>query len=244
MLAICLLALPATALAKGDQEIVRIHSGKQWRLNDSICFQKKDQIVACGKVIGTSSYLVAIRVPRLHEKVSRGDRLLVAAAGPGRQPTSYGDTYVVTRTTPRFIHALTTGFFSNNKIFFPMVHVQAGLGRGWLLGVMPSYGSKPIDGTSVNALGTLATLEWFFTGNPLNGFSLQSAAGVYSVRASGDTAWLATGQMTLGWSFVTHGGFTMGIAGGGQYTSDSALAGTELLTRFQPLFRANIGWAF
>ncbi len=241
------------AIAKDRPEIVKIYSGKQWNMNDSICFhrdgEKIKEIVACGKVVGTTSYLVKIRVPELSEKVRKGERLYVAAAGPGREPTSYGDSYVVTRTVPLFLRAVTFGFNASTKFIFPQFHVQTSLGKGCLLGIMPSYSTATKNTSSASILGTFATFEGFFDGVSFDGFSAFVAAGLYSVRATNGTqteaAWTPSFQGALGWRYVAKWGFTLGIYGGVQFTSETTSNLIELgFTRFQPLFRADIGFAF
>lgn len=249
---IALFAAAPCAVARDKAEIVKIYSGKQWNMNDSICFSRaKGEIVACGKVVGTTSYLVSIRVDSLAEKVSKGEKLYVAATGPGRATASYGDTYVVTRTMPLFLHAITAGAFGSSHFVFPMAHIQAGLGKGFLLGFMPGFASSTGATGAVNAsiLGTFLTLEGYFNGISFDGFNAGGALGLYSIRASNgfttDGVWVPAFQATLGWRFLDRSGFTFGLNAGVQYLS---AFGSSLInlswTGLQPLFRADIGFSF
>ncbi len=238
---ILMCVLSGAAHARPQQEIIKIYSGKQWNLNDPICFHRDNEIVACGRVVGSTSYLVSIRVPALREKVRKGERLYVSAAGPGRSPTDYGDSYVVTRTVPLFLHGITTGAFASTHLIYPMVNIQTGLGKGVLLGVMPSYANP----SSANLVGTFLTFEGYFNGVAWDGFYAQLAAGAFNVSSNGSASWVPSAQAGLGWRVVAHWGFTVGLVAGGQYTSTPSNSTAELsFTGFQPLFRADIGVAF
>src|SRR5687767_13579336 len=135
-----MMGIPLPAFAKRVQrEVVKITSGKQWRVNDSVCFHRDNKIIACGRVIGNSSYLVSIKSPALTSRVSSGDTLYVFGEGPGRQPSTYGDKYVVKRTVPLFHRALTVGAYGGQGFVMPTLHFQLSLGGGLVLGVMPTF---------------------------------------------------------------------------------------------------------
>ncbi len=212
-------------------------------MNDSVCFHKEDKIIACGKVIGNSSYLVAIRSAALREKVSSGETLYVFGAGPGRQPSSYGDRYVVKRTVPLFARSLSVGAFGGQGFVMPSLHFQFSLGRGLALGIMPTF-NRSTAASSV--FGTFGTLEFYFGGNSFSGLNLNIAAGIYSFQDLNQVAkWTPAAQATLGYRFLTRGGLNFGVGLGGQYVQSTSifLVGTKAST-FQPLARADLGISF
>lgn len=212
-------------------------------MNDSVCFHRDDKIIACGKVIGNSSYLVSIRSPALTQKVSSGDTLYVFGAGPGRQPSSYGDRYVVKRTVPVFHRSLSIGGYGGEGFFIPSLHFQLSLGRGIALGLMPAF-YRPASNSSI--FGSFGTLEFYLGGNTFSGLNLALGAGIYSFQDQNVQAkWVPTAQATLGYRFLSRGGFNLGLAIGGQYVdSDSRFLRGTRTTTFQPLGRADLGFAF
>ncbi len=226
-----------------QREVVKITSGKQWRVNDSVCFHRSDKIIACGKVIGNSSYLVSIRSPALTERVSSGETLYVFGAGPGRQPSSYGDRYVVKRTVPLFHRSLSFGGYGGDGFFLPALHFQLSLGRGLAIGLMPAF-YRPATDSSI--LGSFATLEFYLSGNTFSGINLSFGAGIYSFQDSNLPAkWVPTAQATLGYRFLARGGINLGLGVGGQYVDSESkfLRGTRT-SIFQPLAKADIGFSF
>ncbi len=243
-IALVLLIVSAPAYAKRVQrEVVKITSGKQWRVNDSVCFHREDKIIACGRVIGNSSYLVSIKSPSLHDRVSAGDTLYVFGEGPGRQPSSYGDKYVVKRTVPLFHRSLTFGAFGGQGFIMPALNFQLSLGGGISLGIMPTF-SRNSESNSV--LGSFGTLDFYFSGNTFSGLNLSIAAGVYNFQDTTQVAKFTPAvQGTLGYRFLARGGFNLGIGVGAQYVQSQNvfLIGTRT-TVYQPLGKVDLGISF
>ena len=238
------LAMCAPAHARRVQrEVVKIASGKQWRVNDSVCFHRADKIIACGKVIGNTHYLVAIRSPALTERVSPGETLYVFGAGPGRQPNSFGDKYVVKRTVPLFHRSLSFGGYGGEGYFIPAVHFQLSLGRGLALGLMPAF-YRPSRDSSI--FGSFGTLEFYLGGNAFSGLNLALGAGIYSFQDSAvPSKWVPVAQTTFGYRFLSRGGLNFGLGVGIQYVdSDSKFLRGTRTSIVQPLAKADVGFSF
>ena len=232
------------AQGRVQREVIKIQSGKQWRVNDSVCFHRDDKIIACGKVIGNTSYLVAIRSAALTEKVSSGETLYVFGAGPGRQPSAYGDKYVVKRTVPLFARSLSAGAFGGQGFLMPTLHFQFSLGRGLAIGIMPTFNRTT---ATSSVFGTFGTMEFYLGGNSFSGVNLNISAGIYSFQDLNLVAkWAPTAQSTLGYRLLSRGGFNFGIGVGGQYVDSTSifLKGPKSSSPFQPLAKADLGISF
>ncbi len=241
-----LLALFAGPITADD--VFKVKSPENWGPNQEVCFSRKRELIACGKVISSSTYRIRVKNPKLAAAVRRGDRVYVQATGAGRQPSSLGNSYVVTKI-PHDRFSFAVGGYATQNLVFPELHVQVAATAGFAVGLMPSYAKVQDAVTQVNALGTFLTFEPFFRGRVFEGPSLLLGGGVYSLKidSAGATegVWAPAGLATVGWRFLTDAGPHLGISIGAQYVQpvESQLIIIPF-TRFTAIGKLDIGFAF
>ena len=232
----------------GDGKLVVIaHEEKGfWKLEEAVCVFRKGKSLTCGSIAKVTPQGALVKFPA-GVKLEKEDTVQRDVDKSQNRKTASTSLAMVKQAGGASSYKFSVGALGWLSYVFPTIGIEKSLGQRFGVALVPSFFGGASGATSLLSIGAYVALNYYHSGG-FRGFWVATGPGTFAmtgiIPTVSETKWVLSYLLALGWRW-DFGGINVGVAGGGQYLGDPALAAVVVeAIGFQPLVALDVGYRF